>query len=133
MKRLLSAVIVLALLLCGCSRGEVRNAQYEIGASEQFSEREIRSAMNIVSDLFRRNFDGCCLLSVYYDEAVSQRSAAGWAAQYGADEAIVLLSKFYVGADAEGSLNPDSTYDRYQWVLVRNAGGKWKLKTWGYG
>ena len=46
----------------------------------------------------------------------------------------LLDSVFYVDASgSDGSLNPNSTYTNWQWVLTRDRGGKWVLRTWGYG
>ena len=33
----------------------------------------------------------------------------------------------------DGSLNPNSTYDGWCWILVRNTGGRWKHVDHGYG
>lgn len=42
------------------------------------------------------------------------------------DEVIVLLSPFYVDSSGgDCSLNPNSTYDDWGWILVRNT--KYKL------
>ena len=46
---------------------------------------------------------------------------------------IVLVSDFYVAPDGgNGSLNQDSTYTDWKWILVRNKGGEWKHLTHGY-
>jgi len=45
---------------------------------------------------------------------------------------MVLLSKFYVFGE-NGSLEPGKTYTKWNWILVRDKGGFWELKTWGYG
>ena len=37
-----------------------------------------------------------------------------------------------VCAGGDGSLNPNSTYRNYQWILTRSS-GRWELQTWGYG
>ena len=53
--------------------------------------------------------------------------------QYGADEAIVLTSTFDVdGSGGDGSLNPNSTYKDWIWLLVRNKQGEWKHVDHGY-
>ena len=54
------------------------------------------------------------------------------AAKY-ADEVIVLISSFDVDSSGgDGSLNPNSTYTRWSWILVRNKNGKWKHVDHGY-
>lgn len=51
----------------------------------------------------------------------------------GADDVIVLVSTFDVGASGgDGSLNPNDTYSNWKWILVRTTGGKWKHVDHGY-
>ncbi|MCC3868520.1 hypothetical protein K0039_09925 [Terrisporobacter mayombei] len=61
-------------------------------------------------------------------------SSDEWAKQYNSDEAIILLSNFDVDSSGgDGSLDPNSTYTDWQWILVRDReNSKWTLKTWGY-
>ena len=47
---------------------------------------------------------------------------------------IVLYSSFDTDASGDdGSLEPNTTYDDFQWILVRDNGGTWEVKTYGYG
>ena len=47
---------------------------------------------------------------------------------------IVLYSPFDMDASGgDGSLEPNTTYDDFQWILVRDNGGTWEVKTYGYG
>lgn len=127
---LLAAVLVLALTACG---GNTMGTKHVVGESEQFSAREIKAAMKAVESHFRRHFDGCTLLELAYNEAVSNKEDDEWAERYGADEAIVLTSSFHVDASGgDGSLNPNYTYERWQWILTKSGIGGWKLQTWGY-
>ena len=44
-----------------------------------------------------------------------------------------MLSNFTVdGSGGDGSLNPNSTYKNWNWILVRGGSGDWTLKDWGY-
>lgn len=105
-----------------------------MGESERYSKAEISRAMDQVEDHFRNEFDGCKLLDLRYDEEKTRAEAEEWAQQYGADEAIVLYSDFEVDSSGgDGSLNPDSTYRNWKWILTRSGNGAWELKTWGYG
>ena len=122
--------LIMAFSLSGC--GVPFFAEKIISDSDIYSKRDIEKAMNVVYRQFAF-FEGCALLSIEYDEEYSKERAADWAENYGADEAIVLLSKFYVYSDTDGSLEPGETYSRWNWVLVRDKGGFWELKTWGYG
>lgn len=126
-KSVFATAVFLLVLLAGC--GKVSNVNETIGPSQLYSESEIQSAMNTVKQQFAAGFDGCILLELWYDEEVSLREADEWAEQYGAKEAIVLLSDFYVTKNPTFSTN--STMKNWSWVLVRNNGG-WELKTSGY-
>ena len=134
MKRMKMLVLLLcAMLLTACGGGDVRGAERQMGESERYSAAEIDRAMDQVEKFFKAEFDGCKLLRLEYDENKSAAEADQWAQQYGADEAIVLLSDFEVdGSGVDGSLNPNSTYRSWKWILIRDGNG-WELKTWGYG
>ncbi len=128
--------VVLALILMfsvtGCKRGNIENVQITIGESALYSEEELQTAVKTVLKFFAREFAHCTLEKLEYNEEKSLREAASWAAQYEAEEAIVLNSSFDVDADyGTGPLNPGETC-KYTWILVRSNGGKWELKTWGY-
>lgn len=114
--------------------GKINNVTEIIVKSEIYSEKDIKDAMDIVKKKFKKDFKGCILTDLWYAENISNPSSDGWTKQYYADEAIVLLSNFYVDSSGgDGSLNPNSTYTDWQWILVRNSSNnKWELKTWGY-
>lgn len=134
MKNLLCLTCLFALLLTGCGGGNVSRVHTVVGESEIFTQGEIEEAMEAAMDYFRKEFDGCTMTKITYDEAKGRKAAMEWAKQYGADEAIVLYSSFDVGASGgDGSLNPNSTYNNWQWVLTRDSDGEWVLRTWGYG
>ena len=122
------------LLFAGCSKGNVSDAQKIISDSAAFTQAEIENAMDTAIAHFKAEFEGCTLLEMEYDESHSQPLSEEWAENYGADEAIILLSSFEVDdKGGDGSFNPGETYRNWQWVLVRSGDGDWELKTWGYG
>ena len=124
--------LALALLRCGCGAvSNVRRTATDAQATGPVPWH-IRRAMDVVCLHFLLHFDGCTLTELTYDADFNARYAPANAAQYGADEALVLLSTFQVG-EGDGSLNPNSTYRRFQWVLTRSGLGPWRLRTWGYG
>ncbi len=136
MKKIVSIILVILLTLSlgGCGRGNVRQVKRAIGDSSIFTRQDIAEAMDIATEYFQREFEGCTLHTMVYNEFQSIEAAKGWAQQYDAYEAIVLLSSFTVGIDgSDGSLNPGDTYTDWQWILTRNLGEKWTLQTWGYG
>jgi hypothetical protein len=131
-KVFLSLVLCL-VLLSACGGGRVQ-AKPVIGTSELYTDAEIQDAMKIVLGYFKKEFDGCTLTRLEYDEPEVRDEMMGWASQYDAGQAIVLLSDFEVDASGgDGSLNPDSTYRNWKWILTRTGNGKWVLQTWGYG
>lgn len=50
------------------------------------------------------------------------------------DNKIILLSSFDVdGSGDSPELNPNTTYDNYQWILTRdNKNSNWEITNWGY-
>ena len=135
MKRICNFLTVLlcVLLLAGCGGGKVQTMP-AIGPSDLYTGAEIEKAMDIVLGYFQKEFDGCTLTRLEYDEAAVREELPGWAAQYDDAQAIVLLSDFYVSPNGgDGSLNTDETYRNWKWVLTRTGNGNWKLQTWGYG
>ncbi len=124
-------ILLPAALFTGC--GSTWGMQRDIGTSDRYSPAQLEAAMDVVARHFRRHFDGCTLTELRYDEAFSDRYAAEWAQQYDAKNAIVLLSSFDVGPTSDGSLTPNQTYTRWQWILTSDIPGIWTLQTWGYG
>lgn len=136
MKRIIFAVLTLTLLAVALSSrggGRADDVKTTIGQSVLFNEEEINDAMDLVIRNFKREFDGCSLKSLSYMEDSSSGKNVHWARQYAEEEAIVLTSSFTVDSSGgDGSLNPNTRYDNWQWILTRSGGGKWSLQTWGY-
>jgi len=130
MKKTLVLLMALMLLLTGCGRANVENAEYVVGESAVYSETDITTAMDRAKAFFKAEFEGCSLIELSYEEDAAANEE--WADSYGYEEAIVLSSVFSV--DEEGSstnLEPD-TYEHFSWVLGRNAKGPWQLLTLGF-
>lgn len=133
MKRLIALVLAL-LLLCGCGAGggEVDGAHLNIGPSKLYGEGEIRAAMRVVMDEFKKMEGACTLRELSYSEELNLKQGEDWAAQYHADQAIVLGSVFDVAEEGGPiTLEPGSTH-KWSWVLTRNGKGSWTLQTYGY-
>ena len=135
MKRILALFLTLSLLLCGCTeRGNVNHVHKTVGDSAVYTKAEIEDAMHIVISHFRREFEGCTLVHLYFDEETHDQYSPSRAEQYNADEAIILISSFETGPDAAGQgLNDNATYNGWSWILTRDKGGSWTLQSWGYG
>jgi len=113
---------------------------YAVGPSEKFSESEISSAMECVMLKFR-DFKGCTLTKLYYDEEKSNKQidsytnyGRGFSNGVGKDNVIVLYSEFTVDSSGgDGSFNPNSTYKDWMWILIRDGkDGTWRVDDWGY-
>lgn len=116
--------------------GNIDNVSEGFIKSENYSEEEIKNAMNIVKNNFKKDFKGCTLTDLWYAESATRNEEEEWAKQYNADEAIVLLSNFEVDSSggSHGALNPNATYTEWKWILVRNKSSeKWELRTGGLG
>lgn len=117
----------LLLLLTGCSQTFVN-----IGAkSEIYTEEEINEAFDVALKDFRKNFDGCTLIEMGYAGDDTRSEQKEWAAQYKADECIILVCSFETDGRA-GPLNPNSVYENYEFILTRTGGGDWVVQTSGY-
>ena len=128
--KICALLLLAAALLTAC--GDVSNVERVMSVSECYTVGEIQDAMDVVTAHFRREFDGCRLKNLRYDEPLAEQQE--WARQYDADEAIVLLSDFSVsGFGGDGSLNPNENYMNWKWILTRSDRGAWMLQTWGYG
>lgn len=100
--------------------------------SALYTKAELESAAQTVIDCFETTFAGCKMSDLRYEEAVYEEETAEWAEQYNAEEAIIMVSDFETDEfGGDGSLNPNSTYEDWKWILVRT-GDEWELKTWGY-
>lgn len=125
-------VIAFLLALCSCG-GNVKNVEIVDVKSDIFTNRDIASAIRTAVKYFENEFEGCTLKKIQYIGDDEKESFYEWAKEYGADEAIVLVSTFDVDVSGgDGSLVPGQTYENWQWVLVRDSGGSWRHVTHGY-
>jgi hypothetical protein len=142
---LIEVVIMLVsvcMLSMGCQTNLRENIHISQSQSERFTSKEIDSAINCVIIYFNFSFTGCKLTDLWYDESKSDSEAQdylkfGGGSEKGIDEKniIVLLSNFDVDASGgDGSLEPDSTYTDWNWILIRkDKNSPWILDDWGYG
>ena len=102
--------------------------------SDIYTDADIEAAMDAVNTYFEAEFKGCTLTQLRYPGDASADLFTEWAQEYESDEAIVLYSSFDTDTSGgDGSLEPNTTYDDFQWILVRDNGGTWEVKTYGYG
>ena len=129
-RTMLSKLLVFSLSACGGNVSEVNTHNVD---SDIYSEEDINAAINTIKKEFKSNWKGCTLTEIYYAGDDSSKEYQDWADRNNADEVIVLLSSFDVDSSGgDGSLNPNSTYSDWNWILVRTNGGKWQHVDHGY-
>ena len=132
MKKLTSFLLLLTLVFTFSACGKVSDAKTRDVTSEIYSQTDIASAIETI----KREFvfwNDCTLLEIYYAGDEVTKECQEWAERYDADEAIVLMSSFYVGENRRDvTLNKNSTYDYWNWILVRSDGGIWKHVDHGF-
>lgn len=127
---MLCILLVFCLSACG---GNVSGVKTHNVDSEIYSQGDINSAIETIKKEFKRDWNGCTLTEIYYAGDDSSKEWQDCADRNNADEVIVLLSSFYVDSSGgDGSLNPNSKYNNWNWILVRTNGGQWKHVDHGY-
>lgn len=134
-------LILVVFPLVSCKQaGKTNNVAVSIEKSSKFSEEEINDAINCVKKKFK-SFEGCNLTKLWYDEEKSNNIIEGYLSNgrgsvngVKAENIIVFLSDFDVDSSGgDGSLNPNSTYSNWNWILIRDSKtGKWQVDDWGY-
>lgn len=123
-------VLALALLLTACGGGDIREAGRRISGSERFDKADVADAMDVVEDYFRKNFDGCKLYTIVYDEEADEKITALAVEQYG-EATLILKTDFLVEDAGKGSFSPNTEYRNYSWTLTKTFFG-WKIQDQGY-
>lgn len=127
--------IFFGLVLTGCnnSGGNVKNVEIKEMDSDIYSKEDINTAINTIIEEFKEDWTGCTLKEIYYSGDAKSLVYQNWADRNNADEAIVLLSTFDVDSSGgDGSLNSNSTYENWMWILVRNKDEQWIHVDHGY-
>ncbi|MBR3909620.1 MAG: hypothetical protein IKJ50_07880, partial [Clostridia bacterium] len=107
-----------------------KNAKH---GSNIYTDDEIESAIKVIKSDFEKDWKGCTLKKIAYLGDERLESYREFADRNNCTDVLVLTSDFYVApTGAHGSLNADSTYEDYKWILVRNKGEAWKHVDHGY-
>lgn len=138
MKKLITVtvLIVLSLLLCACG-GDVSDVTVNYGESELYSQKDMEMAVEVIKQEFS-SWDGCKLYTIEFtnDEiCISEGNyykvnPLKYAEPY--DECIVFVSSFRSAKNGGDGFEADCEYADWNWILVREYGGKWSMLTWGY-
>ena len=133
-------IIISAISLVACKQNANDDEVItDIGDSSKFTEEEITKAIEIVKDSF--GFPASTLTKIMYNEEEAEKLTkiyleGGKGSKNGAkpENVIVLLSNFDVDDSGDNPvLNPGSTYENYQWILIRDdKKGEWIIDDFGY-
>jgi len=135
MKKAISIFLSVLFLLCLCAcGGDVSVVNIGTNSSQIYSDEELQDAIDTAIDYFRKEFSGCRLTEIDYAGDEKNRSYMK-ESNKGMDitDIIVLTSSFDVDASGgDGSLNPNSTYKNWLWIMQRENGGTWQHADHGY-
>lgn len=123
--------VLLYYAVCG-GWGNVKNVQILEWESAIYSDDDIEAAFQTVKKEFW-NYTDCTLTELYYagDDRANEFNEIAERRKY--DEAIIILSTFDTGSSSfYDGFNNNSTYYDWNFILVRNAGGDWKVVDAGY-
>ena len=134
-----AALVILGMaivLVLTENRGNVSNVNRVVGYSALYGENSINEAFDVIEKKFAKDFEGCTLTELRYDEDVENRFAEE-IEKYRKEnnqELMVVLSTFDTDEKGgDGGFNPNDTYTNWQWYLVKTADKKsWKIINWGY-
>lgn len=128
---LLLCVLVFGFSACG---GNVENVAVGKYASKIYSDQEIEDAIDVAIRYFQKEFTACTLTEITYRGDQYLDDYQEFADRNNADDVIVLISSFDVAeTGADGCFNAGTTYRHWNWILVRDDGGKWRHVDHGYG
>lgn len=129
----LLSLFTLLLTLCACG-GDVSQVNVTTPTdSSLYSTAEIKDAIDVAMDYFKKEFNGCTLTEITYAGDETSADFSEWAQRIDGDEVIVLISSFDVDeTGGDGSLNPGSTYTKWMWIMARQEGGRWQHVDHGY-
>ena len=134
-----AALVILGMaivLVLTENRGNVSNVNRVVGYSALYGENSINEAFDVIEKKFAKDFEGCTLTELRYDEDVENRFAEEIEKYHKENnqELIVVLSTFETDEKGgDGGFNPNDTYTNWQWHLVKTADKKsWEIINWGY-
>ena len=127
---------VAIFLVLTANRGNVSNVNRIVGYSALYDETSINEAFDVIEKKFAKDFEGCTLTELRYDEDVENRFAEEIEKYHKENnqELIVVLSTFDTDEKGgDGGFDPNDTYADWQWHLVKTADKKsWEIINWGY-
>jgi len=90
---------VLIIVFSSCSNNT--NIVMDIDTSDKYSQSEINSAIDVATDYFNKNFWGCELTRIEYDEEYSDSEREHYTKFYDVEDAIRLRLEFKTDDEKE--------------------------------
>lgn len=112
--------------------GDTTNVQITEVPSEHYTQQDIDSAIQATKQYFQEHFNDCILTEISYAGEEWYQIYQSHAQEYDADEVMVLTSSFQTGSHPDISLNKNSPYTQWKWILVRKYDSQWKHVDHGY-
>lgn len=129
-------LVLAAVLVLTGNRGNVSNVNRVVGYSALYGENSINEAFDVIEKKFAKDFEGCTLTELRYDEDVENRFTEEIEKYHKENnqELIVVLSTFDTDEKGgDGGVNPNATYTNWQWHLVKTKDKKnWEIISLGY-
>ena len=101
------------------------------GSSQTYTPEEIQDAADAVLHYFK-GFSGVTMTKLQYVASSSEED--NWAEKDGMEQGIHFVSDFTTGdLPNKSSLNPNSTYQGWNWYVARSDDGHWKVVNHGQG
>ena len=119
---------IYCMILTSCN-GDTSKTDLDLGNSELFTQKEMEGAVNCIKREFR-GFGGCTMLNLRYGEKETKKAGSQWekdAEQKG--RVAIFVSDFETGSTGgDGSLEPDSKYPDWQWIVIKDhITGEWQV------
>lgn len=139
-KKLVAFVVVAFLVAVGFfgylfGEGNTYSTRLEIENSNAYSEDDLQSALRTVEKNFRKEYRGCTLVDLWYNDDYNLKYRDAMTEKYHARESIILLSNIHTGKSGalDGQLKGDKNYSNYTWLLTRkNKKDHWQVVEAGH-
>ena len=139
-KKLILAIINIIILIIAVyaifnKKGDIYSVNIISKESKIYSKNDIDNAIDETLNYFKENFEGCSLLELEYIGDEENNGYTDWARRNNKEQVIVFVSSFNVDSSGgeHGALNPNSKYEGWKWILVKNENEYWKCVDCGQG
>lgn len=122
MKKVVFFILLVVMMFMVSSCGDVSNAKENIDKSSLYSTDEVNKAVDVAKDYFWKNFDGCTLTSIEYDDNSVVSEQESLCKVHNVDFAIVLTLEY----------NEDKSEEFKDFILGSSDKKSWTVLEYGY-